>query len=245
MSGPPLLRAQLLSPTRRQRLPHRGGRRCVFPLRWLQQPPHRLRCRSAPPPKQAIDPAQFLRVTQFSAVQSMVKGPVSGFAFRSDAWNGGYRRPGTQVLGAFSRSHFLLRFSDSVGGSVLSLGPGGVGNWLSKHELAAREAPAPPLAQRRYSCARLARPASLAPPCVMFRPCSAPQSPPPQTPSQPPRSGPWCALPAAWPSLLQPTRATLPSLLATLQGPLGIRCAPPTPPIWHRFHMLPSCFHPA
>lgn len=43
---------------------------------------------------QAIDPAQFLTPTRFVAVSTNTSGPVEGFAFRSDTWNGGYVAPG-------------------------------------------------------------------------------------------------------------------------------------------------------
>jgi hypothetical protein len=88
---------------------------------------------------QAIDPAQFLQVTRFAAADARTAAPVSGFALRSDCWNGGYVRPGAQVAGAFRDSFFRLFFSDAVGGDVFDLHPGSADNWLSKSELALRE----------------------------------------------------------------------------------------------------------
>ncbi|KAL4442044.1 hypothetical protein ABPG77_011305 [Micractinium sp. CCAP 211/92] len=65
---------------------------------------------------QAIDPAQFIKPTLFVPVRSTAAGPVTNLAFRSESWNGGYRAPGgAQVDGAFVRSSFLFKWSDSVG----------------------------------------------------------------------------------------------------------------------------------
>lgn len=129
---------------------------------------------------QAIDPAQFLTVTRFVAAAARTSGPVSGFALRSDCWNGGYVRPGAQVAGAFRDSFFRLFFSDAVGGDVFDLAPGSANNWLSKSELAVREHPRgvlrPPLGCCPHRLARLVRhPALLASP-VTPAPAPAPCS---------------------------------------------------------------------
>jgi hypothetical protein len=90
-------------------------------------------------PLQAVDPAQFAVVTRFAAVQATTPAPVANFVFRSDAWNGGYVRPGAQVLGSFTDSHFRIFFGDAVGGDMWSFGPGSARNWFSMDTTAARE----------------------------------------------------------------------------------------------------------
>lgn len=87
---------------------------------------------------QAIDPGQFMKITKFAAVFTHTRTPVSNFAFRSDCWNGGYRRPGTQLAGSFRNSRFQFHFSDGVGGDVFNFKSGSASNWLSKNEMAAR-----------------------------------------------------------------------------------------------------------
>lgn len=86
---------------------------------------------------QAIDPGQFMKITKFAAVFTHTRTPVSNFAFRSDCWNGGYRRPGTQLAGSFRNSRFQFHFSDGVGGDVFNFKSGSASNWLSKNEMAA------------------------------------------------------------------------------------------------------------
>ncbi|KAI3428295.1 hypothetical protein D9Q98_006674 [Chlorella vulgaris] len=85
---------------------------------------------------QAIDPAQFLKITQFAAVLTRTTAPVSGFVFRSDCWNGGYHQPGAQVRGAFKNSVFQIFFGDSVGGSIFSFTPTSSNNSMTKMEQA-------------------------------------------------------------------------------------------------------------
>ena len=159
---------------------------------------HPLVCLPPPPstPRQAIDPAQFLKVTQFAAVATQTSGPVSNFVFRSDCWNGGYAMPGTQVSGAFRNSSFRIFFSDLVGGGVWSFKAGSANNWVSKQEAAARE--------RRRRCRAPACPPAWAPARPLGSPlrCApgdAPASPPLPLSSYACCVAPrWCAAATFW-----------------------------------------------
>jgi hypothetical protein len=184
---------------------------------------------------QAIDPAQFLKITQFAAVLTRTTAPVSGFVFRSDCWNGGYHQPGAQVRGAFKNSVFQIFFGDSVGGSIFSFTPTSSNNSMTKMEQANREfsllccvalcspvqADAPqlraaPLRWKQSSCA-------VQPHMWMsFLSASCLLTPSPML--QLVVGSSWCQLPAHCSSSWVPTRAPLRSLRQwSLQAPVATR----------------------
>lgn len=58
-------------------------------------------CTTNPAASQAIDPAQFNVLTQYSMLKNTASGPVTNFRFRVDTWGGGFEPPGRLVQGSF------------------------------------------------------------------------------------------------------------------------------------------------
>ncbi len=50
---------------------------------------------------QAMDPAQFLVSTQWTALRTETSKPINNLLFRSDCWNGGFQDQGALVDGKF------------------------------------------------------------------------------------------------------------------------------------------------
>ena len=73
--------------------------------------------------RQAIDPAQFLTLTRFTAVRTATSSPVSNFVFKIECWSGGFRPPSQIITGAFRCDEWARRhWAAAAGGRWGSLG---------------------------------------------------------------------------------------------------------------------------